>query len=407
MLAPGDAHLVQRDHALPGMRLLLDDDALAGRLGAPVRRRYLRYKPGTACVQALDVDGARAFAVAYSAESLPKLHKTVRAAPAGTLLLVDLPRRVVVARPAADRDLPFLARLEADPAAALGPVLPDRSLRNATLTTLSHKPQRRWVGLLRSTDAEPIVLRVHRPKDARTTVAAAQALTAADVWVPSLVGAAPARGVVALTWLPGTSLHDLVLAGTATPQHLRDMGAAVAGLHALPVRQLRVRTTEEDARDVRRAAAAVRRLRPDLARLSRAVQASVEQALPQRGATPVTSHGDLSTDQVVVGQDGRTGLVDLDRVVAAEPAADLGSALAAMHVDACLADVGGDVGAAAATLLHGYGRPLEEQQLRAHTAAALLRRAVDPFRLCSPRWPEQTEALLGLAWRVCPVRVRT
>lgn len=406
MLSPADAALVARDPAVPGLSLLLDEDRLAQRLGAPVRRRYLRYKRGTACVLGLDVDGDRAFAVAYAPRSAAKLDKTVAAAPAGTLLAVDHALGVLVARPAADRDLTGLTCLAADPRRALAGVLPAADLRGARLTALSHKPQRRWVGRLTLRDGPPNVVRVHRPADARRRHAVARALAGVDLGLPSLLGADGRRGVSVLTWLPGTGLDELVADGRATAARLRAAGAVVAALHSQPVAGLAERGPREDAADLRRAAAAVAVLVPALGQRSRALAERLCAVLAERPAAAVTAHGDLSLDQVVVADDGRAGLVDLDAVTRAEPALDLGGTLAALHVSAVLSSCPA-VDVIAAQLLDGYDRSLDVHRLHAHLAAGLVRRAVEPFRLCSPRWPEQVEHVVQLAEQSAPVEVRT
>ncbi|GIG35216.1 hypothetical protein [Cellulomonas pakistanensis] len=425
MLSPGDATLVARDRDLPGLAVLLDDDALAERLGSPVRRRYLRYKPGVACALALDVDGHRAFALTVAADAAPKLDKTVRKAPPGSLLAVDPAARVVVARPPADRDLPALARIARDLPGALGGLLPGVDLAGATLAPLTHKPQRRWVGLLTPVGGPPVVLRVHRPDEARAVVAAARALAAGEptagtpgaepgaaaAWTPVLRGADPDGGLVAWTWLPGTSLHDALAAagaaaggpaaadGRAAADGLAAAGAALAALHRRPPGALPGRGPGADAADLTSAAAAVARLVPGLGARASALADRVAAALAAGPAPAVTAHGDFSVDQVVVGPDGRTGLVDLDAATAAEPALDLGSGVAALHAAAVLGALPADAGSQAPALLAGYDGPVDPARLRAHAAGGLLRRAVEPFRSCSPLWPEQTERVLGLAER--------
>lgn len=256
MLSSADAALVDRDPALVGFALLLDEQALADRLDAPVRRRYLRYKAGTSCVLALDVAGESCFAVAYAAHTGGKLDKSVAAAPDGSLLLVDAGLGLLVARPAADRDLPALERLGLDLPAALARALPGRDLRAASLHQLSHKPQRRWVGRLDVPGDAPVVLRVHRPDDARKTVRAVRVLDGHTAWTPSLLGSDRRLGVVAVTWLPGTGLHELLARGTARTDHVRAAGAALAELHGGPLDGLAVRSAEDDVADAMRAAGA-------------------------------------------------------------------------------------------------------------------------------------------------------
>ncbi|WNB87129.1 phosphotransferase [Cellulomonas sp. ATA003] len=428
MLSPGDETLVRRD-PLTGLALLLDDDALAERLGAPVSRGYLRHKRGVSCTLALDVGGRPAFALAYR-PGAPKLAKTVAAARPDDLLLVDDAAGVVVARPPADRDLPALARLARDPARLLArvgvrgigvrgvgvrgvgdpadPAEPAADPAASGLRTLAHKPQRRWVGLLTPASGEAVVLRVHRPADTLATLGGTRALQGAGLRVPQILGADATRGVVALTWVPGTGLHRLLAAGTATADDLRATGAALAALHALPAGALPVRSAPDEVTDLRRAAEAVSSLDPTLAGRAHALAERLAVALSDRRTSPVTVHGDFSADQVVIDADGTVGLVDLDAVGGGEAEGDLGSAIAALHSGAVRgADrlgpwAAADVTGPASALLAGHeaagcAATVDEDRLRVHTAAALLRRAVDPFRRCSPRWPDEVARLLTTA----------
>jgi len=410
VLSPDDLALVERDPALPGLALLLDLDALETLLGGAVRRRYLRYKPGTGCVLALDVDGEQAFAVGYSTAARPKLDKTVRAAPRGSVLAVDRTRGVLVARLRADRDLPGLARLSGDLHRSLarllrGTDMEGADLAGADLTTLSHKPQRRWVGLLAPRATDPVVVRVHRPADVRARHAFVRSLATGQPWSPSLLGADARHGISVLSWLPGAGLHDLLAMGRATDAHVRATGAAVAALHARPLGELAVRPAEADGADLRRAAAAVAALVPELSARSAALAEHLTAALAERRPLPVPAHGDLSADQVVVDARGRTGLIDLDAVTGAEPALDLGSAVAALHVSCLLGSGPWNVEGTAALLLDGYDRPVDEHRLQAQVAAGLLRRAVEPFRQCTPGWRDAAVELVALAERTSVVRL--
>ena len=132
MLSPADLALVSRDPALPGLSVLLDDDAVSALVGAPVRRTYLRYKPGTSCVlgaTAMLPDGlADIFVTAYNAAGTVKADKVLAEAPLGSVLAFDRTAGVVAARAAADRDLPLLGVLDNERRRRrlLERVLPDR-----------------------------------------------------------------------------------------------------------------------------------------------------------------------------------------------------------------------------------------------------------------------------------------
>ena len=412
MRSPADAALVAADPAVPGFGVLLDDAALAGwlrRHGVPisgVRRRYLRYKPGTSCVLEAELTTASGragcFVTAYDEHGADKLGKTVVKAPDRSLLAVDPEGLLLAATPAADRDLPALAVL-ADAACRrrlLRRLLPGRAgVGNGGVSALHHKPQRRWVGLLRPDEGPPVVLRAYRPGAAARAVGVAHQLAAGPPRTPAVLGADLELGITALQYLPGQVLDESLAAGRASGAELAAAGAALATLHARDLPGLPPRTAQDEVEAVHLAAAQLAVLLPDLADRATGLAEQLAAGLLALTVEPVPLHGDFSTDQVVVGADGTLALIDLDSGALGDPAVDLGCA------------AGGLAGAAvqSGSVLHpgglralyaGYAgvRPLPDpERLGLHTAAQLLRRSVEPFRRCAPGWPGMAGQLLAQA----------
>lgn len=414
-----DADLADRDPALPGLATLLDDALLAGWLAghgwSGGRRRYLRYKPGTSCVLGLTVDtGAGTTSAVLScvtAEALPKLDKTVARAPRGAVLAVDRAAGLLLTTAAADRDLPAVAAL-ADPAgraAVLGRLLPDHRPAGTVLTTLRHKPARRWVAVLQADGAEPLLLRAHRPAVAATVAAALDALGTPRVRTPRLLGCDLELGLLAQEYLPGQALSDV--AGGPAETQLRAVGKTLAQLHQHAAPGLRRRPAGAGTDAVRSGAELVAALLPGEGRRAHALADRIAAATRPPAGVRVC-HGDFSTDQVVVGPPGPDGavgiaLADLDEVTLDDPVTDLAGLIAAeqLAADAAADRPAGRGPTDLTPLLAGYAtiRALPRaDQLAVHTAAALLRRAPEPFRLGAPAWDtavgrvlDATEAALG------------
>ncbi|MGY2075307.1 phosphotransferase enzyme family protein [Blastococcus sp. SYSU DS0828] len=400
-MQPADADLAARDPGLPGLPVLLDDDVLAGWLAGhglgTARRRYLRYKPGTGCVLGLELrTGAGAVPAVLSAwagHSAPKLAKTRRRAPGGTVLAVDEGRRLLLTTGAADRDLPGVAAL-AGPGGGpgvLAPLLPGWPLAAATIRVLRYKPARRWVGVLTAAGREPVLLRVHRPAVTAELVTALSAFGTARVRTPGLVAADAGLGLTVMEWLPGEALSDVPV-GDRAPL-LRATGRALAQLHQHSAPGLR-RRPETVAESTRAGARLVARLLPAQAGRALGLAAVIAARLrPPPGLR--VCHGDFSADQVVVGPSG-PALADLDELALDDPAADLASMIAGARLD------GGGHGGDVEPVLAGYAtiRALPPaRQLAAHTAAALLRRAPEPFRLAEPAWDSGLVRALDAAER--------
>src|SRR5262245_44651897 len=103
MLSPHDAEIVNRDHDIPGLHILLDDEALALfvaeflSLAEGVRAEcdYLRYKPGQNCLARFQVLGSahpqRFYAIAYRPADLVKVQKAHGAIISTDMCLVICP----------------------------------------------------------------------------------------------------------------------------------------------------------------------------------------------------------------------------------------------------------------------------------------------------------------------------
>ncbi|MFC7621883.1 phosphotransferase family protein [Microlunatus sp. GCM10028923] len=354
------------DPALPGLATLLGLPGLT----------QLRYKPGTSCVAAITHPDGDAFGYVVSAAARPKLDKLIRKAPPGTIIDHDRDRNLIIARAAADRDLPALA----DPAAATAALLPGPA---PEFRTLAYKPQRRWVALASRGSGEPVLVRAYR----RTTVADAQDRLA---WFGRLTGTRRSlgwdaeRAVIITGYEPGVSLADLIGTGAATDAMLTGCGVALARLHDQPpVPGPAVRQADPAA-----TVALIRILLPGQAARAEAIldrlRASAPAAVP-----PVPCHGDFSVDQVIIPPTGAAHpeptLIDFDRSGLGDPAADLAGLQAA-----------GLGPAAVDRVLAGYRtvRPVPAG-LDWHRARALLLRAAEPFRTALPDWPDRIPVLLA------------
>lgn len=404
-----DADLVERDPALPGLATLLDDEVLGRWLAAAGwsggRRRYLRYKPGTSCVLGLDVETdegtTAAVLTCVAAGSVPKLQKTRRRAPGGSVLAADPAAGLLLTTAAADRDLPAVAALAApeDRAAVLRRLLPGRQPASATISPLRHKPARRWVAVLQAAGEEPLLLRAYRPAVAATVVEALDALGTARVRTPRLVAGDLELGLLVLEFLPGEALSEVAAATGGSEAQWRAVGKTLAQLHQHPAPGLRRRPAGAAGEAVCDSADLVSRLLPAQARRAQVLAGRIAARIRVPAGVRVC-HGDFSTDQVIVGPPGSSGvaLADLDEVALDDPVTDLGSLVAAERMPA--ADPSAQGATDLAPLLAGYGtiRALPPaDQLAVHTAAGLMRRAPEPFRLAAPRWDADVVRALDAA----------
>ncbi len=402
------------DRAVPALDLVLDGDWLhdwlASRGEVLVNRCYLRYKPDTSCVAALELESGRAFLYGVAKPVRPKLDKVVAMAPPGSIRAVDSRLRVVLATIQADRDLPAVRNLPRA-IARLGLDTHDQPTQpSCEPTVLVHKPQRRLVGLLpggSGAQSDPglsgdVVLRAYRKGHSVPAVQRHRAARRAQgVRTARVLGKSTRYAVLALEHLPGQTLDALISAGTATPATLRATGLALARVHAQPLGEQvdswpipAKRPEPAVSAAAYETAALVSRLSPRLAGRVASILKVLAATAPA-GNERVFCHGDFSADQVVVDAQGSPGLIDWDSAGIADPASDLATVQAA--------GLGGDE---LANLLDGYGelRTLP-RHLDWHLAQARLMRAADPFRSVTEAWLDAVEAnLTGVEADLGPLR---
>ncbi|MEQ3553104.1 hypothetical protein WIS52_21765 [Pseudonocardia nematodicida] len=353
---------------------------------APPADRALRRLPSglrTARAWPIDRPGSRAPVLAVEATAAD-------GRVVGVLLPVRL-RRPVEVLDGADPALPDLAPALARPGAVL----------------LGHRPGKRAV--LR--DGDGGYLKVVRPGRAGRVVAVldtAREKVRGRPGAPVIPDAVPLTdGTVRLAPLSGPSLHALLARdpGGRAAEACAGLVGALAALRDADPSGLAVHTGGDEAAVLTRWAADADRLTgSSLSGPARAVAAALA-ALGPRPAVPC--HRDLHDKQVIALSGGRTGLLDLDTLCAADPALDAGNLLAHLRLRAEQGHTSAGRArecAAALGLPDPYsavpgGRP-DGHALAVYTAAALLRvAAVHRFR---PEPARLTGRLVAAAREVAP-----
>lgn len=375
-----DAAILARERRVPGLALLLDDDRLAEAVGEPARIERMRWKPGAGVVASLRTErGGRRFLAAYAdpAKAAKDLHTAARLG--ARLAAVDGAPGAVVGALEGDRAIArSLARLRRRlPGVDTGSIV------------LRHNPARRVV--LRLADGRVLKLAA-RGRDRVLVAIIGGDLAAAGVPIVAEEAVPRVAEATVLPWWGGGDLAD-----RPDPTAARLAGLATAALHdSSPPAGAILLAERSLRRELVRARDGVAAVLPGLAPEAGAIADAVLRGVERSATPPTVAHGDLSPDQVLLGDDG-VRLIDFDRVCLATPAADLGSFRAASALAGAepLADA----------LLDGYAErrtPPGERELRLHTAASLLTRAVEPFRTRQDGWDAAVERTLRLAQAVLP-----
>lgn len=422
MLSPPDADLVRRERSLPGLALLLDPEAFVRALRPYVPEAglreasitYIRYKPGTNCLLTyrLETGGGpvTAYAKLHGRDAAVKLRKGREreqvSAPSplgpGHIVLEEI--STVVALFPNDGNMQALKELS-DPTAwrrrlvRLFPKQPD--MWECGVRTLAYKPERRYVAQLVAGEEPRAVLKYYSEGGfAQADVNAGRFCSRGPLRVAHRIGRSERRRILAFEWIPGRLLSEAIMDSEPDFEGIAAAGAALAELHAQDPPGLAETTRRREVGNLLALADGIAFLHPSAEGRVRSLARRLAILFPHDSATLRPVHGDFYARQVLV-DGGKASLLDLDRAVRGDPAADLGRFLGHLERDALRGAVPpGLVEPIGTTLLEGYRNasrlPLPPG-VEPYVAAALLSLAPDPFRFREPEWPQRIEAILEQA----------
>jgi hypothetical protein len=316
--------------------------------------------------------------------------RTGGALPEGAVILDGDAGRVALWRMAADPALPGLGAV-LDPGRG-GALLVDLGAPpgDVSITIKAYRPGRRAVVELLVPGAR-LFAKVVSPGEAQA-LHARHRLLAQTLPVPQSHGWSEDLGIVALQPLPGVTLREALANGLPAPAP----GEVLGVLEAIPAPADGRRSPALVDAAVAHAGLLRRLLPEESGRLDTIIDA-VQRAA---GASPlVPVHGDYYETQVTV-LDGRlAGMLDIDTMGLGHRVDDHANAIAHLAVWGPSSPRPGEVNAYANAMLAVATAADDPATLRMHVAAAIVGLATGPFRVQSPRWPEETRARLALATR--------
>lgn len=413
-----DLRIIAQDPQLPGLALLLDNDALlqALRSLSPLRDAqsvtldYLRYKPGNSCATSLTVTlGSRQrktyFAKALTAERFiqswqhPKRQALIAAGDPDAPLALRA-NAILLQHPLHDRSLRFLHLLKHNETrqALLRQLLsPFHEVEHIDWRFLRYKPERRSIIQL-SYHHEPIaILRCASAKEyGRMLQGTAVGAALGHI---SLLGSLGNQRMLATRWIAGESLGP-EHSGTLSLSTIAAAGSALAQVHGTPFSLPQTSGSNENIQALWRVLNILTVIYPSGAERYRELASRIAQYLMACRIEPVLIHGDFSADQVVKPADGGAlQIIDWDRCTYGAPLMDLATFQARLElqtIDKTLQYPSVDTVMSAFLSSYSAARtsPLETQALAWYTAWALMCLATEPFRVRAANWPEQIEALL-------------
>lgn len=264
--------------------------------------------------------------------------------------------------------------------------------RRPEVEVVAYRPTERAVVRVRGERREVYVKVVPA---ATTDVLVARHTTLRDAGLPVPRILAADEGWIAMEALTGTTLRDRLKRGDLPlppPERFRELHRTLAAADHAGLPPVRSRLD-----DVPHHAAMLATVLPECRGLLDELVGRIA-AMPPRTAATGLVHGDLHEAQLVVDDDGITGLLDVDDAGPGDPVGDLGTLLA--HL-AYRAETGDDprIAAYAVGLRAAVAADTEPADVDRHVAAVLVGLATGPFRIQQPDWEHMTRRVLAVVDR--------
>lgn len=420
MPSAANQSIVERDQDLIGLGTLLDPECCSEalvRCGIAVEGLleidYLRYKPGRRCISLVrtGISGSpqRLVLSAFSAPAFLKQHARNLDAQVQMKSLLDPARQIRIDRFPFDPGLRHIEKCFGSNQRSrlmrrlLGRKAPYKQI---CLETLAYKPDRRFVAagsiadsLTSSASSVPhYTFKFYSRSHFGKTLRRLEAIQAAYSDVPQIAVTHERYNLIAIEWIEGDLLADLLASGRSLGSVLFEVGVELARLHSIPT--LEIPCEAATAHGLEDIAAYIGFISPELSQLAidtvNATIASLCNSREQRA----TIHGDFYAKQVLVNS-GKTSFIDFDQAGVGHPYQDVGNFVAKLYWQHLVLDQPlSKVEPIAESFLSGYRsrtRSFDESTYHAHLSAALIRCATHPFRRAMPNWPDVTRHLLALA----------
>ena len=410
MLPQIEAELCERDAALPGLPLVLSPEAIEDAICAAVPGLrfdelaidYARYKPGMNCLSRIRavVDGlpVTGYAKAYAGDAGVKLEKSRqrddlrRRPPAGRLMLWE--HGTEIAFQPNDNKLVGLADLLCGDRRQrlLERLFHGRYAGGATsVRELNYKPERRFVALVNASGFKSVVRLYSKREFAIARSKKVPEIGDPHLTLPKRIGRSRRRGALAMSWVEGSPLIDILPAGDHLDGVLDDLAGGLARFHSVESGGLFVHDPNNVAARLDASAAMIGWLRPDLGSFATDVAMRLAADV---SALPVGNnliHGDLHPKQMLIRSDG-IGMIDLDECGRGDPAADFGLFLAHLERNRYWLGWPEDFpDAVEERLLAEYGRhggSIDRDRVLLYKAAGLYGLLVHHFRRRDPDWSD-------------------
>ncbi|WP_150538799.1 phosphotransferase [Actinobacillus vicugnae] len=422
MLTKADKQIIAREPNLPGLAVLLNQQALLAQLktlpqfadAIKAQVQYLRYKPNTscACTVKIEFDGhssqyfyAKALSKARFDESWnhPKRQKLVlQNDPLSPFALMD--QYILFMYPVHDRgigNLKWLTSKKAQQNLLKQCILPNASESCLHFEVLRYKPERRLVARVRQDGKTIAVVRSSNSVDfSRIIIGATFSVAERHQKIYGIDGT---TYTLVTSWQKGTSLCPEE--GEFPSQELiPTIAKTIARIHQSPYKHPGKYDVADELNALNDVTNTFQHILPEAAHWLKTLIIELEQKLPKIIPHFTLIHGDLSLDQMIMrkNKEGRVKLrvLDWDRATSGNPLMDLATMQARLELQVIEGVIPQWKAKNLMTaLLKAYQKRTQYDLdgLPYFVASAILKLATEPFRKRSAKWEQNCLQLLQRA----------
>ena len=412
MLSLLDADFVRRDPEIPGLGLILDSDAFVNCLASSLPKLkfgnassyYIRYKPKTNCLVGyqVEVDGEEIdiHAKALRFDNYGKLKKLGKSPAIPGVLgkgRILLENHLIVVNVAPNdaklRGLPYLAQLNSHPE-ILQQLFPQQpELWQGKLKRLRYKTERRYVAQLLVEEQPQALLKAYTDEGYQVAYNNATGFQPCDVLrLAKPIGGSQSNKIIGFEWLHSCLLSEVILKPNLELSLIEIVGVALAELHTQNPNKLESMTREAEAKNLLSLANWLSLVYPPLTKQINCLAQKLVDYLVSLPALNYPIHGDFYADQILINSDN-VAIIDLDRAMRGDPAADLGNFLAHLERQALYGKLSvSQISRMYEALQSGYQTISPEPiaaRIKLYNAIGLFRLTPEPFRNRELNWSEK------------------
>jgi len=418
MLSPNMEDFVEREKEIIGLSTLMNPQAFVKTIrpffpGANIESpqlTYIRYKPFRKCLVKYQlIKEGKTFDIYAKAYNRYKVIKskngndhqfTKSEIYQGKIALKD--QHIVISIFPSDRNIKSLKNFYKlkNQRVLFKKLFPNRpELWEGRLQTLAYKPERRYVGGVKTKNGIEAVVKFYSPHRYPGAKSKALALKSQEhLHISKCLGWLDSENILGFEWLNGQTLTQLLKEDPKTSlQAIKNTGIALAKFHSQHVKNLDSQSRKDESIELLNRADYLGFFCLNISNRAKKLARFLASKLVLEPTIKHLIHNNLNTRNVIVNN-GQVGFIDFDAAILGDPRTDLGSLIASLQYMSILGEISENhLQELKETFLNSYHTTTVRGQLDnldLFIAVGLFQRVINPFRNFEPDWKTKSERIL-------------